>query len=123
MKNIEIASIVNIYQSGEGEIKLPAAVAWKRRLNMVKLIEAKHIIDDAIREISERYSDDEHSVADGDGRKVKPEYIADFGKEKADILTQETDIDIKKVPIEALGDIELTDTQLNTIAFMIEEGE
>ena len=124
MKNIEIASIVNVYQSGKGEIKLPAAIAWKRRLNMAKLIEAKKIIDDAIREISEKYSDDEHSEpGENNTRKVKPEYMAEFGKAQADILTQDTDVEIKKVSIEDLGDIDITDTQMDTIAFMIEEGE
>ena len=122
MKNIDILSIVTAYQKADGTLTLPAKVAWTRRVNLKKLSEAKSIIDEAMQDLQRKYADDEHSEATEDGqRKVKSEYMAEFIKTQGDILMQDTDVDIKKVSIEDLGDIALTDKQMDTIAFMIEE--
>lgn len=125
MQNLEIMGIVNAYtaQRGKEGIRLPAPVAWKRRVNLDKLFKAKAIIDEALREINERYADDEHSVEEDGSRKVKPEYMADFVREQGEILSQETDVDIRKIKITDLGEVELTDADMDTLAFMIEEGE
>lgn len=121
MKNIDILTIVTAFQKADGTLTLPAKVAWTRRVNYKKLSDAKAIIDEAMQEIQRKYTDDEHSVANGEQRKVKPEYVQEFIKEQNDILVQETDVDIKKISIEDLGDITLSDKQMDTIAFMIEE--
>lgn len=121
LKNIDIVSIVTAFQNVDGTLTLPVKVAWIRRLNMRKLTEAKAVIDEAMRDIADRYSDDEHSVEENGQRNIKPEYMTEFVKDQSDILTQETDVDIKKVSIEDLGDIQLTDKQMDTIAFMIIE--
>lgn len=121
MKNIDIVTIVNAYQNTDGTLTLPAKIAWTRRVNFRKLIEAKSIIDEALQDIQKEYADDTHSEESEEGRVVKPQYRAGFAKAQADVLTQETDVDIKKVTIEELGDITLTDKQMDTIAFMIEE--
>lgn len=121
MINLEIVSIVTAYQRGTS-LKLPAAVAWKRRVNMDKLFRAKKLIDEALQEARQPYLDDEHSTeVDGGNRQVKPEYIDEFVRSQNEVLSQETDIDIKKVKIEDIGDIEISDADMDTIAFMIEE--
>ena len=129
MKNLEIVGIVNAYMArhkdGEG-IKLPAAVAWKRRLNIDKLFHAKGIIDEAMKEIFQKYSDEEHSeereLEDGKkDRVIKPEYVADFRREQAEIMEQDTEVEIRKVSISELGNIELSDADMDTIAFMLED--
>lgn len=125
MQNLEIVGIVNAYtaQKGKDGVRLPVAVAWKRRVNLDKLFQAKRVIDEALREINERYADDEHSVEEDGFRKVKPEYMADFAREQGEILAQDTEVDVRKVKIEDLGNVELTDADMDTLAFMIEEGE
>jgi len=126
MRNLEIAAIVNAYlgQKGKEGYKLPAAIAWKRRVNMDKLIKAKELIDEALRDIGKNYMDDEHSVkAENGDRQVKPEFRQEFFKAQAEILEQDTEVDIRKVTIADLGDIELSDADMDTLAFMIEEGE
>ena len=126
MQNLEIVGIVNAYTTNKGKdgVRLTAAVAWKRRVNLDKLFKAKAIIDEALREINERYADDEHSVEEDGNRKVKPEYLADFVREQGEILAQDTEVDVRKVKIEELGNVELTDADMDTLAFMIaEEGE
>lgn len=130
MKNAEITAITNIYTARKGKggdkLRLPAAVAWKRRVNMDKLFKARVLIDEAMQEISDKYADDEHSkeVTDESGEKsrvVRDEYLAEYGKAQMEILSQDTDIDVKKIKIEELGDLILSDEDLDTLAFMIEE--
>lgn len=124
MQNLEIVGIVNAYtaQRGKEGIRLPAPVAWKRRVNLAHLMKTKEIIDEAIREVSDRYTDDEHSTPGENGtRMVKPEYMTEFLKAHNEIMVQETDVDIRKIKIEELGDVNLNDAEMDTIAFMIEE--
>lgn len=134
MKNYEIYAIRGAYKhlsemaekaiqnGGKYEdVKLPAKVAWTRRVNMDKIFKASAIIDAALDDISKKYSDDEHSTEEKNGRRIKEEFIEPYAKERADILEQETDLDIKKVKIEELGDVMLSDEFMDTIMFMIEE--
>ena len=121
MNNAEIVGIVTAYRNGTN-LKLPASVAWKRRVNLDKLFRAKVLIDEALQEAREPFLDDEHSMAtENGGRQVKPEYIADFVSAQNDILSQDTDVDIKTIGIEDIGDIEITDNDMDTLAFMIAE--
>lgn len=124
MRNLEIAAIVGAYRAAKEagkDIKLPAAIAWKRRVNIAKLMEARSLIEQAIQEIHEKYADDEHSVkTDDNGRRVKDEYLEAFTKEQTEIMMQDTDVDIKKVGIEELDGYELSDEDLDTLSFMIE---
>ena len=121
MRNIEIVSIITAYQKGTS-LKLPAAVAWKRRGNLDKLVQAKKLIDEALQEARQPYLDDEHSTeVEGGNRQVKPEYIDEFVSAQNEILMQDTDVDIKKVKIEDVGEIEISDADMDTIAFMLED--
>lgn len=121
MNNLEIVSIVTAYQKGTS-LKLPAAVAWKRRVNLDKLFRAKKLIDEALQEARAPFLDDLHSTAAENGtRQILPAYIDAFVESQNEILTQDTDIDIKKVKIEDIGDIEISDSDMDTLAFMIEE--
>ena len=126
MKNLDILVTISAYmakkEKGEG-VKFPAAVAWKRRLNFDRLLRAKTLIDEALNEIGQKYADDDHSdpAEDGKGRKVKPEYVQEYATAQGEVLSQETPVDIQKIRIEDLGDIALTDADMDTLAFMIEE--
>lgn len=126
MKNYEIVAIMAAYakEREEGYLSLPAKVAWKRRLNLKKLADAKQVIDEALIDIERAYSDDEHSEVNGDGtRMVKPEYMEEFAKKRTDILSQDTEIEFNTISIEDLGDLSLTDSEMDTIEFMIKEGK
>ena len=120
MKNIDIVAVVTAYRNGT-TMKLPAKIAWTRRVNMEKLFQAHKIINDALNEARAPFLDDEHSTVAENGRQIHPEYAADFLKAQDDILSQDTDVDIKKVRIEDLGDITISDSEMDTLAFMLEE--
>ncbi len=129
MKNLEIMSIVNAYtakkeaiRNGEqADLRLPARIAWTRRVNMAKLFQAKKIIDEAMQELNERYADDEHSEETDGTRTVKPEYREEYFKQQGEILTQDTDVDVRRISVEALDGMELTDMDMDTLAFMLED--
>ena len=127
MKNYEIVTIINAFDrlknSNESGPLLPASVAWKRRLNLTKLLDANRVISDALNEVSEKFADDAHSYDDKEknARLVKPEFMNEFARMRTEILEQETDVDIKKVKIEEIGDIVLSEADMDTLAFMIEE--
>lgn len=111
--------------TGDGSgMRLPAKVAWTRRVNLERLGEARDLIRKALGEIQQKYTDDIHSDPAGEKgeRRVKPEYAEKFIREQTDILTQETDVNIKTVQIEDLDGINLTDADMDTLAFMIGEG-
>lgn len=127
MKNYEIVTIINAFDrlknSNESGPLLPASVAWKRRLNLTKLLDANRVISDALNEVSEKFADDAHSYDDKEknARLVKPEFMNEFARMRTEILEQETDVDIKKVKIEEIGDIVLSEADMDTLAFMIDE--
>lgn len=127
MKNYEIVTIINAFDrlknSNESGPLLPASVAWKRRLNLTKLLDANRVISEALNEVSDKFADDAHSYDDKEknARLVKPEFMNEFARLRTEILEQETDVDIKKVKIEEIGDIVLSEADMDTLAFMIEE--
>lgn len=100
MKNNEIIGITSAFAIAKkqaengGGVTLPANVAWKRRLNMKDLFAVRETIIDAINE----------------------------DKSKLDeILDQDTDVNIRKIKIEELGNCQISDIEMDTLAFMIEE--
>ena len=133
MKNSDILFIVNSYyalknKEAEGKVKvtdLPASVAWKRRLNFKDLIKASETIHEALREVDDKFADDEHSepkTFDGKELKVvRSEYIEEYSKAQTEILSQDTDVTIRKFKIEELEGKDLSDEMLDTLMFMIEE--
>lgn len=132
MTNIEIVQILDVYSASKAdnkkveELRLPAAVAWKRRVNLKRLIRAREVIDEALREIDQRYADDQHSdevpAADGNrARAVKKEYLGEYMRERTDILMQDTDVTISAIKIGDLDGLSLSESDMDTIAFMIEE--
>lgn len=125
MKNSEIIKITNAYQKTDKKLKLPISVAWKRRLNLQKLMDARMLIDSAIREINLEYMDDEHSIETGiDLREIKPEYLNEYGKKIYEIQDQDTPINIQTInSIEELGDVSISDDEMDTILFMVEGGD
>ena len=141
MYNFEITTIVGNFLNEKEKIlkaqkegkeyfslKLPISVAWKRRININKLMKANEIIDEAIKEFQQKYATDEYSeaIVDEQGqemRRIKDQYLDEYKNTYNEILNQKTDVDIKKVKIEDLGDLILTDEELDSLAFMIEEQE
>lgn len=128
MRNDDILFIVNAYYKLKGKEtpSLPASVAWKRRLNLKELVKASETINEALEEIKQKYSDDAHSEpkANDDNKNariVKSEFITDFVNEQKEVLTQDTDVTIRKIKIGELDGLNLSDEMLDTLEFMIEE--
>lgn len=123
MRNAEILGIVRAFDiNRDSELKLPVAVSWKRRQNYKVLADAAKLIDEALGDISKKYADDTHSTEDDKGQRiVNPEYREEYAREQTDLLNQETDVKILKVSIEEVGNITLSDKDMDTLMFMIGE--
>lgn len=105
MKNVDILTITASYamlkrenqKDGSQGMILPVSVSWKRRLNMKDLFSARETIEEAIR---------------------------DAGEDKLlidEIVNQDTDVKIRKIKMEEIADVKVTDAEMDTLMFMIEE--
>ena len=111
------------------EVSYPAAVAWKRYLNFKDILAARDVIVQAMDEVKKSYFDDSHSNPTGELdpnsgteiRRIKDEYLEEFKQRLDDILDQDTDLNIRKIKISEIPDVVLTESDLSTLAFMIEE--
>ena len=52
-------------------------------------------------------------------RRVKEEFMKEYIAAVEEIMAQEQDVDIDTVKLEDLGDIEITDSDMDTLEFMI----
>lgn len=140
MKNFEIVDITNSYlklkNSDKVSMSLPIVVSWKRRVNLKKLLKIRDTIFEAVSELDKLYFDEDHSteLTDSDGKKikdangenlraVKEEFREEYVTKKKELFDAETDVEIKKVKLEDLKDVTLSDDEMNTLMFMIEEEE
>lgn len=132
IKNVKIMAILEAWEKQKKSaedggrlpgITLPAKIAWTRRVNLERLSDARGLIQKALAEIQQDYADDTHSEPAGENgeRRVKNEFVGEFLRAQAEILAQETDVQIKMVSIDDLASLDLTEADLDTLAFMIEE--
>lgn len=125
MTNNEVKSIVDAYtkiKEKGTDSKIPVRAAWTRRKNLKKIMEAYATYREAFADLQQRYSDDEHSVEHANGdRQIKMQYMPQYQKEVTELLSLDADVTFEKIKIEDLGDCVLSDTEMDTLAFMIEE--
>ena len=123
LTNLEISNILSAYNANlKSEMKLPISIAWKRKKNIKKLQSIWEAADEMIKELKDKYFVDGNTFKDEKGRVcLKEEHTAELLNEQNEIMKQENEIEIATVKIEELGDISLTDLDMETISFMIEE--
>lgn len=125
MTNNEVKSIVESYtelRNKGTDSKIPIKAAWVRRKNLKKILDAYATYKEAFNELQQRYSDDEHSVEKENGdRQIRFQYMPQYQKEVTELLNLEADVAIEKIDLEDLGDCSLTDVEMDTLAFMINE--
>lgn len=101
--------------------KLTVKFAWNWRKNLKKLQELADEINAMRQKIVDEFSDDEHSYTNDAGRFVKAEYLEEYGSKVDELLSQENEVEISKIKIEDLGNIEISIPEMDAIGFMIEE--
>ena len=120
MENREIKRIAVAFANSDRDLKLPVKVSWKRRVNRKRIADACQIIDEALRDLANRYADEEHSYMDENKRRrVKEEFMKEYIAAVEEIMAQEQDVNIDTVKLEDMGDIEITDSDMDTLEFMI----
>jgi hypothetical protein len=126
LTNSEILTITGFAKASSSFVNNPAAkltvkFAWNWRKNLKKLQELTDEINAMRQKIVDEFSDDEHSYANDDGRFVKAEYLEEYASKVDELLSQENEVEISKIKIEDLGNIEISIPEMDAIGFMIEE--
>lgn len=121
MKNSEITAITNAIPLAP-ETKLPIAAAWSRRLNLKKLQEARQTIDEAVRDLNKDFIDSGKVIDEGEGQyKIMDQHMPEYTARMKELMDLEQEIEIRKVKIEDLGDISVSEAEMDALMFMLEE--
>ena len=125
MTNNEVKSIMEAYSAmreAKSDTKIPVRAAWIRRKNLKKIAEAYATYREAFAELQQRYSDDEHSVLHENGdRQIRMQYMPQYQSEVSELLSLDAGVTVEKIKLEDLGECNLSDSEMDTLAFMIEE--
>ena len=101
------------------EVRIPAAIAFAIQKNKTNFIAMGQEIEQSRVEIIQHYG-----TLQEDGQyMVKAEYIDQANKELYDLLNMEAEMKVYVIDINDLNDITFTSAQMETLMFMIEEGE
>lgn len=101
------------------EVRLPAAIAFAIQKNKTNFIAIGQEIEQSRVEIIQHYG-----TLQEDGQYlVKAEHIDQANKELYDLLHMEAEMKVYVIDINDLNDITFTSAQMETLMFMIEEGE
>ena len=101
------------------EVRMPAAIAFAIQKNKTNFIAIGQEIEQSRIEIIQHYG-----TLQEDGQyMVKTEYIDQANKELYDLLNMEAEMKVYVIDINDLNDITFTSAQMETLMFMIEEGE
>lgn len=131
LSNIEVLNILSAI-TGEGSAftdgntKFSTKFAWNLRKNIKVLSDLGETVREAVREVEEKYSDDEYSIVTTDEngeemRRVKEEFIEEFLNAKKDLYEQVNDVEIITVNIDEIGIDQISIDDLGRISFMIED--
>lgn len=101
------------------EVRMPAAIAFAIQKNKNNFIAIGQEIEQSRIEIIQHYG-----TLQEDGQYVvRAEYIDQANKELYDLLNMEAEMKVYIINIDDLNDISFTSSQIETLMFMIEEGE
>lgn len=101
------------------EVRLPAAIAFAIQKNKNNFITIGQEIEQSRIEIIQHYG----TLQENGQYIVKAEYIDQANKELFDLLKIEQEMKIYIIDINDLENITFTSTQMETLMFMIEDGE
>ena len=101
------------------EVRLPAAIAFAIQKNKNNFIAIGQEIEQSRIEIIQHYG----TLQENGQYIVKAEYIDQANKELFDLLKIEQEMKIYVIDINDLENITFTSTQMETLMFMIEDGE
>lgn len=110
-------SFLNNFETND--VRMPAAIAYAIQKNKASLIAIGQEIEKSRVEIIQHYG-----TMQEDGQFMVPaEFVDQANKELADLLKIEEDVKIYMININELNDVSFTAKQMETLMFMIEEGE
>lgn len=122
LKNMEIEKYINIISAQNSfrnntEIKLPGSLDWSLRINIKALIGIYSLFTEARNELGQKY------VAAGkvEDDKVKPEYVAEYNKELFELMSQENEIEFRKLNVKDFITLPLSMPEKDVLFIMCED--
>lgn len=120
LTNEQIYNLTNSYRQEFSEFKsyIPAKVNFAIQKNMQVLAAAAQGIEETRMKVAKHYG---VMSEDGQGYQIPEDARPQVQQELNDLFSIEQELEIKTFSIDALGDVEFTPTQMQTIMFMIED--
>ena len=120
LTNEQIYNLTNSYTTEFSDFKsyIPAKVNFAIQKNMQVLAAAAQGIEETRMEVAKHYG---VMSEDGQGYEIPEDARPQVQQELNDLFSIEQELEIKTFSIDALGDVEFTPAQMQTIMFMIED--
>lgn len=120
LTNEQIYNLTNSYTTEFSDFKsyIPAKVNFAIQKNMQVLAAAAQGIEETRMEVAKHYG---VMSENGQGYEIPEDARPQVQQELNDLFSIEQELEIKTFSIDALGDVEFTPTQMQTIMFMIED--
>lgn len=121
MKNIDIYNIANaLLENFQDEIGFPVRINFYFQKNLNELVAKAQEVEAARFEIFDKYGTKDEET---NQYTFAEDIIETANQELSDLFELEQEVKVHKISVEDFGDIVLTNTQMNAIAFMFEEEE
>lgn len=120
LTNEQIYNLTNSYTTEFSDFKsyIPAKVNFAIQKNMQVLAAAAQGIEETRMEVAKHYG---VMSENGQGYEIPEDARPQVQQELNDLFSIEQELEIKTFSIDALGDVEFTPAQMQTIMFMIED--
>ena len=120
LTNEQIYNLTNSYTQEFADFKsyIPAKVNFTIQKNMQALAAAAQGIEETRMEVAKHYG---VMSENGQGYEIPEDARPQVQQELNDLFSIEQELEIKTFSIDALGDVEFTPAQMQTIMFMIED--
>ena len=120
LTNEQIYNLTNSYTTEFSDFKsyIPAKVNFAIQKNMQVLAAAAQGIEETRMEVAKHYG---VMSENGQGYEIPEDVRPQVSQELNDLFSIEQELEIKTFSIDALGDVEFTPAQMQTIMFMIED--
>ena len=104
--------------------ELPIKVSFKLAKNISKINAELKIYNDERQKLVEKYSikdKDDKPIIENNQIKLQPELITEWNRDMQELLSIESEVDIKQFSIDSLDGIKISPSELTQINYMIED--
>ena len=130
LKNFEVVHLVellsdknSILNYDDKDRKLPFNILWSIDGNFSSLMSIYQRIQSAKQKIYDPYLNDDCAEVVDSGWKIKKEYLDEINSKLVELSNADNNVDIEMIPMHELEKYMFTGKELQSIRFMIKEGD